>query len=63
MGQSLETLFIEKDETEQTLADIYVTVKHENEASEKERNTLSEAIDSASAELQSISYHFFMVRI
>ena len=61
--RSFEGLYREKDETEQTLADIYVTVKHENEASEKERNTLSEAIDSASAEKNAVNQQLERIKV
>ena len=61
--RSFEGLYREKDEIEQALADIYVTVKGENEAAEKERLSLSEAIDNASAEKNDITMQLERVRV
>ena len=46
--RSFEGIFRDKDSIEQKLADIYITVKQENEAAEKERESLEEAIEEAS---------------
>ncbi len=61
--KSFEGLFREKDEIEQTLADIYVTVKHENEAAEKERTAFSDAIDAASNEKSSVYEQLERVKV
>jgi hypothetical protein len=61
--RSFESIFRDKDSIEQSLADIYITVKQENEAAEKERESLEEAIEDASKGKQKVTEQLEQLKI